>query len=75
MSQKQIVSRKREICLRIGNARVKAPRDAGEYVQEFASHRGYPTHEAAIWYLVRWCKRYLPLVEKLDGQSGDNQSE
>ncbi len=74
---KETVSRKREICLRIGSARVKAPRVAGEYVQNFTSHRGYPTHLDSIWYILSWVAEsgYLPPKEKLDGQVGDNRGE
>lgn len=77
MSQKKIVSRKREVCLRIGNARVKAPRVVGEYVQEFTTHRGYPTHTDSIWYMLAFLAQSgcLPAVEKFNGQSGDNGSE
>lgn len=77
MSQKQIISRKREICLRIGNARVKAPRVVGEYVQQFTVHRGYPTHLDSIWYIIGFVAQSgcLPPMERFNGQLGDNEGE
>jgi hypothetical protein len=75
MSQRQIVSQKRERSLRIGTGRVKAPGDVHSYVTAFATARSYQRAEDAIFYILRWASAYLPPMEKFDGQSGDNESK
>lgn len=68
-------SQKRERSLRIGTGRVKAPGDVHSYVTAFTTSRGYQRHEDAIFYILRWASGYLPLVEKPEGQTGDNQTK